>query len=331
MSGFIKVYREQLQSDLFRNPAVLYVWIFLCEQARFKATVQDGIEIHPGQVLISASEIGRNCRLKEGRVRYILGNLEKNGLIRRQNIRNRYSLITVLDPSAQNDVQDTNDAAQTGVAPAANDHNDTRSDVTHTACDPHSDSVAGTTCAPQPTAVPYADRSAFFTCVPSTDSVPTDGMQTKTQLTPSAGSIPTAATENMQKQPEKGSKTAFGLFGNVLLSSEEKRILSERSACSDNYIDNLSAYKKRTKKEYEDDFTVLCEWISKDDISEKRAAARQAAQQLKNTKEKTAVDINAAPRCVQMLSDSSPASYDLERAERQARESVPKLRKRPKK
>ena len=167
MTGFIKVYREQLDTVLLKNPAMMQVWIFLCEQARFRKTEKDGIDLLPGQLLMSAGTIARACGLKEDRARYILLCLEKQGLIRRQNIRNRYSLITVLEPSEPPE----NGALQPPVSEAAK-------------------------------------------CMPK---------QIKAQETANAGT-PEAAEADASASRNNAAKTAFGLFANVYLSAEEKRI-----------------------------------------------------------------------------------------------------------
>lgn len=265
MTGFIKVYRDVLQCELLNNPIILKVWIFLCEQVRFRQTVQNGLEILPGQVLLSAGDIARGCNLPERKVRYILDCLSKQRLIRRENIRNRYSLITILDPTQQ----------------------------------------PTTKPAPVPTEKPAVQQQ-------EQTAVPSPAVAAKTD-TP------------VRSESEKG---CYGLCCNVYLTAEEKRALQERCAFADVYIDNLSAYKRRTHKEYDDDFSVLCEWISKDDINEKRTAARQAATQLRREKEQSAKQDNAPPPCAEKQFLSSVTSYDLARAERKARESVPTLKKR---
>ena len=108
MSGFFKVYREQVNYNaMLKNPADLQVWIYLCENARYVRTEQDGIELLPGQLLTSAGEIARTCSLSENQVRKVLDRLAKKGLLSRENIRYRYSLITLLEPDKQPSVQPT--------------------------------------------------------------------------------------------------------------------------------------------------------------------------------------------------------------------------------
>lgn len=271
MTGYFRIYRETLHCKALQDRDALQVWLFLCEQVRFKKTIKDGIEILPGQALLSAGTVARACGLQERKVRYILTCLEKDGLIRRENIRNRYSLITVTEPQAQQE---------------------------------------------KVPSVPVQPPQRPVTVRPQTPA-------------PTATAVPAQpASADVQDQPENAAKTGFGTFGNVYLTVREKAALQERCAFSDSYIDNLSAYKRRTHKAYADDYSVLCEWISKDDINEKRGAAKQAALQLRREKEKTAKENKSEEPCAKNHFMPGPASYDLEAAEERARTSVPKLKKR---
>lgn len=101
MSGFFRIYRAHMRPEVFTNPAMLQVWIYLSMHARFKATVEDGIEILPGQVLLSAGEIASECHMTQDSVRHYLLRFEKLGMINRQSIRNRYTLITILEPDEE--------------------------------------------------------------------------------------------------------------------------------------------------------------------------------------------------------------------------------------
>ena len=105
MAGYFKVYREQVNDALLQNPVMLQVWIFLCRQARYQPTVQDGIELQPGQLLISEKEIAQVCNQTPDKVKYILRCLIQQNLIRRDNIRYRCSLITILTPDEPSEPQ----------------------------------------------------------------------------------------------------------------------------------------------------------------------------------------------------------------------------------
>ena len=252
MAGYIKIYRDVLDTVLFQKPVLLQMWLWLNKNARYVKTEQEGIEIFPGQVLVSASELAKSVNLTERRVRYILDCLEEMELIRRENIRNRYTLITLVNPDELSNVKKAK--------------------------------------LPEP---------------PECKEV---------RPTPVA-------------PPESVRKTSCGVFSNVYLTAEEKEKLKQRCLTADSYIDRLSAYKQRTQKQYNDDFAVLCEWISKDEIT---ASAKQTTVEPKREKERPAkLSLSRYP-----IADTdfatAPASYDLEKAERIARTSVPTVKKRSK-
>ena len=246
MTGYIKVYRERLEVIFAKDPTMVTVWMLLCMQVRFRETVTDGIPLLPGQVLTSCSAIANACNIDKNRAHYILRWLESAGMIHRENIRNRYSLITVIDPDEKSSKP--------------------------------SSSAQKSTAAPQPV-----------------------GEQRK----------------------------AYGIHGNVRLTADERQRLAQRTPLADIYIDNLSAYKKRNNKDYNDDFSVLYEWICKDELNEKRNDARQTADRLHREKEQSARQENApTPAVLKQDLPDTPASYDLERAEYLARTTVPKVKKR---
>lgn len=286
MTGYFKLYRETLRAGLLKKSDELQVWIFLCEQARFRETVEKGIALQPGQALLSSGIIARACCLDRNRVQYILRSFEKRGLIRMESMRNRCTRITIRNPDEKQEVP-----------PAAE-----------------------------------AETESY-------------AMHTKEKK------IKEEENEKEEKEKKENSthtpaqteeKECCGLCMNVYLTAEEKQILHEKSELAEYYIDNLSAYKRRTHKNYDDDFAVLCEWISKDLIREKQEAARMAAVQLRQEKDRQGREremqnrekerycerASTSPSYVDTNFFTAPASYDLEAAERQARESVPVLRKR---
>ncbi len=242
MAGYIKMNRDALESVLYCRPVVLQTWLFLCVQARYVKTVQDGIEILPGQLLTSVSSVAKSLKQTDHKIRCALETLEKMELIARANIRNRYSLITVISP---------------------------------------------------------------------------DELQGKKQ-TQIIEPITAAESSFVPRQ-------SYGTFKNVYLSTEEKQMLHDRSRSADSYIERLSAYKRRTNKTYSDDLAVLCEWISKDEISQSANKTIAAPKQKKENTERSSVSDSSGMNTNFM---TSPASYDLELAERIARTTVPTLRKR---
>ncbi|MBR2413915.1 MAG: hypothetical protein IKB13_05395 [Clostridia bacterium] len=255
MAGFIKIYRDVLDSVLFTKPILLQMWLLLNKLARFTETEQDGIEIHPGQVLTSNPALAQRCNLTERRVRYILDCLEDMQLITRENIRNRYTMITLTNPDE-------------------------------------------------------------IKCVTQTELPPPREEQ----------------EEKAPAPPPKEQKICCGMFGNVYLTIEEKKQLSQRWDDAEQYIDRLSAYKRRTGKTYSDDFAVLCEWLLKDESSSP-GKQQEAPVSKPATPASPATPVAPKPKRAHFPGtdtdfNTAPASYDLERAEYIARTSVPVLRKR---
>ena len=292
MTGYIKIYREQLQAEILKNPQVLLVWFWLCTQARFRATEQDGIAVQSGQLLTTENAVAEACAMEKNRVHYVLCSLEKEGLIRRDAIRNRYTLITVLTPN-------------------------------------EGEAVQGSAAASEPFAEPEPMPTAATEPTKSTASEATIGVSEPTEIPapePTENAADGAKKESVSQTPENGAKRRYGLCNNVYLTDEEKRLLCARSADYELYIDNLSAYKRRTHKTYDDDFSVLCEWMCKDAIRERQTAAQQPARPPRPEREQTAAQ-RVPPTAKTASADG--ASYDLEEAERIARERVPVLRKRP--
>ncbi len=252
MKSYFRIYRESLHCELMKDREILQVWIHLCDLARFKKTVIDGMEILPGQLLTSAGAIAQECDLNRNRVLYILRCLEKNGFIRWENIRNSCSLITVLEPTEKQVTQ-----------------------------------------VKKPTFLP---KNATV-----------------------------EPTKEIIEPEEHEQKDCCGLFSNVYLTKKEKRSLQERNVLADSYIEKLSAYKRRTNKMYDDDFAVLCEWISGDEISKSEKQQTTAEKPVNESRPKPSLS-----RYRDMNTDffTAPASYDLEKAEALARSTVPVLRKR---
>ncbi len=116
--SFFKIYRQPFYA-LMKNPLTLQVWVFLCAQARFTQAEVDGIEIQPGQLLTTANAIATECCMEQGKVQSILRYLAAEGFIRRENIRNRYTLITVLEPGEQQEAKKEKTAPLTAQQPFA--------------------------------------------------------------------------------------------------------------------------------------------------------------------------------------------------------------------
>ena len=336
MNGFIKIYRDQLHMEALQGHSALFLWIFLNDQIRFRQAIQDGVDVQPGQVLITADQIAQHCDLTIRQVRYLLDRFVQEGLIRMQNIRNRHTLITVLSPEETQRIQQNNQkntilsediCEQPQADPVQQNHFLPEEESAQRQEQPTQQiPVLSDPCYEMPQEQPVqADvpvQEEYPKKQPKPRYVP---VLSEAEISAMKNPTPKAAVpeEPSTEEPNANApKHICGICRNVYLTDEEKRILQERSSIANLYIDNLSAYKRRTNKQYADDFSVLCEWICKDEINAANNAAMRPAQPQRDK------EYTYKKGYEKQSWETAPASYDLELAERMARESVPVLRKR---
>lgn len=93
--GFVKIPRAVFGKDEIRDPVFTKAYVTLMFAARYAQTEIDGIRVMPGQLLISKSEFAKLLDLPLSRTRSILKRFEDMGGIRTENIKNKYTLITL--------------------------------------------------------------------------------------------------------------------------------------------------------------------------------------------------------------------------------------------
>ncbi len=94
--GFIKVPRGCVFQDIFKDPSVFYLYFMLLYLARYKAEVIDGVFVAEGQVLVTKKKLAQYVSMNEREVRTTLDRFERYGCITKENVRNQYTLITIL-------------------------------------------------------------------------------------------------------------------------------------------------------------------------------------------------------------------------------------------
>lgn len=97
-NGFFIIPRAIEKYEIFSDMDALGFYTMLMRSLRFRETSIDGVEVGVNQLLISKPELARRCNLTVSKVRRMLGAFQDIGGIRCENIRNKYTLITFLDP-----------------------------------------------------------------------------------------------------------------------------------------------------------------------------------------------------------------------------------------
>ncbi len=97
-NGFIMVPRAILKYEEMRDCDVLGTYINLLLRARFREAYIDEVKVGVNQILISKADLARKLGFSIAKLRRILAAFEESGGIRCENIRNKYTLITLLPP-----------------------------------------------------------------------------------------------------------------------------------------------------------------------------------------------------------------------------------------
>ncbi|MBR3974384.1 MAG: hypothetical protein IKJ88_00830 [Clostridia bacterium] len=96
-STFIKLDRNILDSSYFDDAEVLRVWITLLILAAHKNTEVNGIELLRGQLLTTYAALCERLGLSLKKIRIILDRFEADGSIFRESVKNRYTIITIVN------------------------------------------------------------------------------------------------------------------------------------------------------------------------------------------------------------------------------------------
>ncbi len=97
-NGFFIIPRAIEKYEVFRDMDSLGFYTVLKCSLRFRETYIDGVEVGVNQLLISKPELARRCNLTISKVRRMLKEFQEIGGIRCENIKNKYTLITFLEP-----------------------------------------------------------------------------------------------------------------------------------------------------------------------------------------------------------------------------------------
>lgn len=96
VNGWIKLHRAITQWEWIEDPNTLSVWINLLLRANFHVSRFRGIEVKPGQIIISRRKLADYCGISEKSVRTSLTRLKTANQVAIESA-NRFSLITIIN------------------------------------------------------------------------------------------------------------------------------------------------------------------------------------------------------------------------------------------
>ena len=99
-NGWVKLHRGLLEHGIFRDAAVLQVWMYLLLRASYReqklAIGRQVIGLQPGQLLYGRKAVSEKLSMGEGKLRGIMEMLEQCGSIVVEST-NRYSVVTIVN------------------------------------------------------------------------------------------------------------------------------------------------------------------------------------------------------------------------------------------
>ena len=97
-NGFITIPRSILRYEVFQDLDALGFYTRLKCDLRFRETQVDGVDVGANSILISKPELAKRTNMTVAKVKRLLRNFQEIGGISCENIRNKYTLITFLQP-----------------------------------------------------------------------------------------------------------------------------------------------------------------------------------------------------------------------------------------
>lgn len=290
--GFVKVPRAVTGWKEFSDPALFYAYYALMSNMRFTETVIDGITVGVGQLLVSKTQLSELFGMSVSRTRSTLSRFERMGGIKKQNIKNKYTLITVLKPflTGERERIARKEAAEKNTLYSR------KNEETVKGC---ADAENKKTEA----AESFGDAAA----AENECELKTESCRKESNGKTDGKYFPTKENKTETENTEE-IKTAFGKFSNVYLTQKEYEEFRSVTPDFRFFIDSLSARLINSPgKKYNSHYALLINNFNEENIHRKRRGEPE----------------NKPGIC------SSNASYDIQRAIERSY-TVPKLKKREK-
>lgn len=291
--GFVKVPRGISGWREFSDPALFYAYFALMSNVRFTETVIEGIPVRVGQLLISKSQLSELFGMSVSRTRSTLERFERMGGIKKQNIRNKYTLITVLKPFLTGE-KDKNSRPE-------------NKSTKKQSFGEHADISAGRQEIPEnkKEEAPKNQSLRENNCDIG-EAVPVKDDTAKEKSGEVSEKNTDFSSENGENAAVGENKTAYGKFSNVYLTAAEYEEFRGLTPNFRFFIDSLSARLINSAgKKYSSHYALLINNFNEDKLRRR---------EYEEPEKKFGI-------C------SSNASYDIQRAEERAK-TVPKLKKR---
>ena len=81
MAGYLKLYREMLEWEWYKNPNTCRIFIHCLLKANWKESTWRGIQLKPGQFITSLATLSKETQLTVKQIRTALEHLQKTGEI----------------------------------------------------------------------------------------------------------------------------------------------------------------------------------------------------------------------------------------------------------
>lgn len=341
MNGFIKFFRILLSLDCMHDTSILAITVYLLANARFMPTSINGFPIESGQLVVDVAELSDEYKLTEKNVKYIFNVLSEINAIRSEKIGKHKYIITLLPLlltgtgisheliySKENTSIDYNTSplfrAYSRKKPVQFKKGEEKEGESPLVNEEVSVDLYDKDCLPFGADSGVTDNS-FISDDPQVKEVcinenilKEEGLhindETDDEEYINIYAIPEKGGVGEKKNTEKAAASEtepYGKFRNVILSKDEYEELRNTIPSYKNYIELFSAYLAANSKDYDNHFAAIYSWYLRDN---------------ERGRVKPAVTVKTP---VNPLYPNG-TSYDLERAEKRALESVPKLKKREK-
>lgn len=307
MNGFIKFFRALLSLECMHDNSFLSATVRLMANARYMPTIINGYPVEAGQLIVNVNDLAEECLLTRKNIMYILHELSRIRGIKTEKIGKDRYIITLL-PLLLTGAGITPDLLYVQ-GRSRIDYNISplyQAYIKKQAISAEEKKEEGLSHGNEGVADSY-EKCEPFSVAENFDFCEAEDLSAKIE-TESETKAENAKKVNEEEREESG---CYGKFGNVRLSKEEYEEIKKQIPSYKNYIELFSAYLAANSKDYDNHYAAIYSWYLRDN---------------ERGRVKPAVTVNMP---VNPLYPNG-TSYDLERAEKRALESVPKLKKREK-